>query len=145
MSRLKRRYLCCQDHTDPVPGLQKPLQKRPLVTTECRLALVAGMNWRNERVGAMLENIDWETFSENICCCVEVAENCVAPPPFYRADGVWVHRIHEEIHASPPARRECTLMYASLNPIDRPADWTTIMMAAMMSSPWICWQLVPFL
>ena len=57
MSGLKRLYLCCRDHTDPVPVLHKLLVKGALRTLECRLALVAGVSRQNERVGAMLEHI----------------------------------------------------------------------------------------
>ena len=50
------RYVCHQDHTDPVPGLQKPLVKGALRDLECRLALVAGASRLNEHVGAIIEH-----------------------------------------------------------------------------------------
>ena len=85
------RYLCFQYHTDPVPGLHKPLVEGALRDLECRLALVAGVIWRNERVCAMFEHLNCEALIGTICRRVEVAEHRVAPPPPHQADGVWVH------------------------------------------------------
>ena len=56
-SGLKRRYLCHRDHTDPVPGLQKPLVELASRVLECRLALVVGVIRRNERVGTMFKHL----------------------------------------------------------------------------------------
>ena len=44
---------------------------------------------------------------------------------------------------TPPENRERAMMSASVKPIDRPADRTTDLMAAVMSSPRICFHLVP--
>ena len=99
MSGQKMRYLCRQDHTDTVPGLQKLLAKGYLSDLACRLALVAGVSRRNEHVCTMLEHILRWDFCENLYCCVEVAEHCIAPSPPNQADCVWVHPCHEEIHS----------------------------------------------
>ena len=96
---IKRRYLCCRYHTDPVPVLHKPLVEEALRILDCRLAQVAGVHQRNERVGAMFEHIILEALGETLCCRVELVEHCVAPPPLHQADGVWFHPRHEEIHA----------------------------------------------
>ena len=73
--------MCRQDHTDPVPSLQKHLVEGALRSLEGRLALVAGMSQHNERVGAMFEHLDREAFGETLCRSVEVVEHCVALPP----------------------------------------------------------------
>ena len=51
----KRKYLCCRDHTDPLPGLQKPLGEVALRSLEFYVALVDGVHWSNERVCTMFE------------------------------------------------------------------------------------------
>ena len=66
----KRQYLCCQDHTDPVPGLQKPLQEGALSSLDCRVALVSGVRWQNERVGAMFEHLGQKALGKTICHCL---------------------------------------------------------------------------
>ena len=93
------RYLCHQDHTDPVPGLQKPLVKGALRDLECRLAPVAGVSRRNEHVDAMFEHLGREALGETIFCRVELAEHRVALPLSHQADGVWFHPRHDAIHA----------------------------------------------
>ena len=95
------RYLCLQYHTDPVPGLQKPLVEGALRYLECRLSLVADVIRRNEHVCAMFEHLGREALGETIFRFVEVAKHRVAPPPLHQADCVWVHPRHEESHALP--------------------------------------------
>ena len=85
------RYLCCQYHIDFVLGPQKPLVEGALRALEVRLALISGVRWKNERVGAMFKHLGLEAFGETICCPEELAEHCVALPPPHQVDGVWVH------------------------------------------------------
>ena len=82
------------------------------------MALLFGMRWRNERVGAMFEHLGEYDLGETIFRFLEVAENHVTPPSSHHTDGVWVHPNHEDIHAS-PAQRDCALMSGSVKPIDK--------------------------
>ena len=93
-SGIKRRYLIFRDHTDPVPGPKKPLGEGAFRDLECHLALVAGVRWRNERIGAVLKIFGGQTFREALCCHVKSAEHRVASPPPHQADDVWVHLRH---------------------------------------------------
>ena len=61
---------------------------------ECRLALVANVCGRDERICAVLKNFDGQTSREALGRHVKVAEYCVAPPPPHQVDSVWVYLRH---------------------------------------------------
>ena len=85
-----------------MPGPQKPFGLGYVKAHECLLALVDDMRGRDEHTGALLEHIDNQTLGESFGRSVEVAYHHVAPLPPHQADGVRVHQLHEEIHATPP-------------------------------------------
>ena len=57
---VKRRFLDRRVHTNPVPGPQKPLLGGHAGICRHHLALAGGVCWQDERVVAVLEDMDGE-------------------------------------------------------------------------------------
>ena len=126
------RYLCLQYHTDPVPGLQKPLVEGALRYLECRLSLVADVIRRNEHVCAMFEHLGREALGETIFRFVEVAKHCVALTPSHQ--GIFYDSILEmRISMDPMSSRKFALTPELVKPMLGSAAKTMALMAVMIN------------
>ena len=96
------------------------------------------------RIGVMFKYLGRQALGETLFRSVEVADNRVATPPLNRQMVSGSTRAMSRA-TTPPARRECALMSASVKPIYRPSDRTTALMEAVMLSPQICCHLLTLL
>ena len=108
------------------------------------MALVTGVCWRNERVGAIFKilanrpsaklfSVMWRQW--RIMSLLYLRTRRMVSSP--------TRSMRRAMH--PPAQRECVLMSALVKPVDRPADHKTALMTALMLFPRICCHLLPFL